>query len=288
MNMQSHHSFEARTWSLAHGKSLTLGPRGILMGILNVTPDSFSDGGKFDNLDAALNQTLKMLEAGAHIIDVGGESTKPNADPVTAEQEQDRILPVVERLVAETETIISIDTYRAQTAKLAIDVGAHIINDVWGFQHEPQIAKVAADAKAGCCLMHTGRNRNRDRDVIKDQIEFLSKSVEIARAAGVEKDRIVLDPGFGFAKDPDENMELLANFEQLHTLGFPLLCGTSRKRFIGHFANSDPDNRDVATSATTVVARLKGSAVFRVHDVAKNRDALSIADAIIAAKKYGS
>jgi len=280
------HPFQAHKWQLAHSRQLILGPTGLLMGVLNVTPDSFSDGGSFDGGHAAISQANRMLEEGATIIDIGGESTKPNAEPVSEEVEQSRVLPVVEWLARQTNAIISIDTYRASTAEKAIAAGAHIINDVWGFQKDPEMAKIAAATSAGCCLMHTGRKRERDRHVVNDQIAFLSRSVEIALKAGVNREAIVLDPGIGFAKSPDEDIELLANLERMHRLGFPVMTGTSRKRFLGRITGREVGSRDVATAATTVVARLKGSAVIRIHDVATNMDALKITDAILSAKKY--
>jgi len=276
--------FQTRNWKLAHNREIVLGQNAIVMGILNVTPDSFSDGGQFSNLGKSIKQAVKMLDEGVSIIDIGGESTRPGADAVNAAEEQDRILPVIEALIQETEAILSIDTYRASTAKLAIEAGAHIINDVWGFQKDPDIASVAASLKTGCCAMHTGRERTKAKDVIEDQNIFLKQSLKHMKASGIEDNQIVLDPGFGFAKDPDENIELLARVEELHELGYPLLIGTSRKRFIGHFTGQDADNRDIGTAATSVVARMKGAQVFRVHDVAVNVQALAMADAAIASR----
>lgn len=284
MGKDAFNPFKPRDWQLAHGRYITLGPKGILMGILNVTPDSFSDGGKLRNVDVAVSAALQMVEEGAAIIDIGGESTKPNAVPVSAKEEQARVLPVIEALSKKTDALISVDTYRAETAKAAIEAGAHIINDVWGFQKEPAIAKVAVDTGAGCCLMHSGRERDRDGDVIKDQMNYLSQSLKIAKSAGIKDEAIVLDPGFGFAKEPEENVALLANFERLLEFGFPLLTGTSRKRFLGAVTGREVGDRDVATAATSVLTRMKGSAVFRVHDIGANKDALAIADAVIAAR----
>ncbi len=269
-----------KLWKLAHGRAIELGSRSLVMGVLNVTPDSFSDGGRYDDLQRALDQAETMAAEGAAIIDVGGESTRPGGEPITASEEQDRVLPVVEHLVGRG-MLVSIDTYRAETARLAVAAGAHIVNDVWGLQREPEIARVAAETGAGLVIMHTGRDREKLPDVIADQFAFLSRSLEIARDAGVEDECILLDPGFGFAKDPDENLELIARFEELHGLGRPLLVGTSRKRFIGHVTGRDPDGRAAGTAATSVALRLKGASVFRVHDVAINVDALAIADAII-------
>ncbi len=277
--------YKPHTWRLAHSRSLELGPKAIVMGILNVTPDSFSDGGKFVDVDASVEQAIKMINDGATIIDIGGESTRPGAEPVSAQEEQDRVLPVLQALSDKTNVILSIDTYRASTAKIAIEAGAHIINDVWGFQKDPDLASIAVNFKAGCCAMHTGRERTKQSYVIKDQFAFLEQSLKNMKLQGVEGSQIVLDPGFGFAKDNHENIELLARFEELHTLGYPLLVGTSRKRFIGHFTGQDADNRDIGTAATSVVARMKGAQVFRVHDVATNIQALAMADAIIASRQ---
>lgn len=252
------------------------------MGILNVTPDSFSDGGRFSALDAALAQADSMAAAGAAIIDVGGESTRPGAAPVSATEEQDRILPVIEAL-AGSGILISVDTYRADTARLGIAAGAHIVNDVWGLQREPDVASVAAATGAGLVIMHTSRDREKLADVIADQLLFLRASLEIARRAGVGQDQVVIDPGFGFGKETaEENVELMARFEELQALGFPLLAGTSRKRFIGTITGREAERRDVGTAATSAILRLKGAALFRVHDVATNVDALAVADAILA------
>lgn len=277
-------TFKSREWHLAHDQKLTLGTKSVVMGILNVTPDSFSDGGKFNNLDDCLSQANKMLEEGASILDIGGESTRPGAEPISDTEEQKRVLPVIEAL-AKTNAILSIDTYRASTAKLAIEAGAHIINDVWGFQKDPEIASVAAELKAGCCAMHTGRERTKADDVMEDQHLFLTQSIKHMKQSGIADNHIVLDPGFGFAKDSDENIELLDRLDELHILGYPLLIGASRKRFIGHFTGQDADNRDIGTSATSVVARMKGAHLFRVHDVATNIQALAMADAVIASRQ---
>jgi len=269
------------TWKLAHGRSLQLGRKSRVMGVLNLTPDSFSDGGRFTELDRALDQADRMVAEGADIIDVGGESTRPGGDPVAAAEEQRRVLPVIEALAQRIDAVISIDTYREETARLAVAAGAHIVNDVWGAQREPGIARVAAETGAGLVLMHTGRDRDKLPDVIADQFAFLSRSLEIAAEAGVERERILLDPGFGFAKDAGENLEIIARFEELRGLGVPFLVGTSRKRFIGHVTGRDPDDRGPGTAATSVVLRLKGAVIFRVHDVAINIDALAIADAVL-------
>lgn len=252
------------------------------MGILNVTPDSFSDGGKFAAFEAALAQARRMVAEGAVIVDVGGESTRPGAAAVSAAEEQDRVLPVISALAASSDVLISVDTYREETAWQAVAAGAHIVNDVWGLQREPGIARVAAETGAGLVIMHTGREREKLPDVIDDQRLFLQRSLEIARDAGVRTEQIVLDPGFGFAKDADENLELMARFSELTQLGFPLLAGTSRKRFVGHVTGREAADRDAGTAATSVILRLQGAHVFRVHNVAINVDALAFADAMLA------
>jgi dihydropteroate synthase len=276
-------SMTIRRWQLAHGRSLEFGAEALVMGILNVTPDSFADGGRYFTPESALAQAKRMRAEGAAIIDVGGESTRPGARAITAAEEQERILPVIEALASDG-AIVSVDTYRAETARLAVEKGAHIVNDVWGAQREPDIARVAAETGAGLVLMHTGREREKDADVIADQFAFLEKSVAIARAAGVADGNIVLDPGFGFAKETAaDNLKLMARFEELAALGFPLAVGTSRKRFVGTVTGrANADDRDVGTAATSVILRLKGAVLFRVHNVAINVDALRMADAMLA------
>jgi len=270
-------------WQLAHGRHLDLGDKAVVVGILNVTPDSFSDGGLFDAPETALVQARCMIAEGALVVDVGGESTRPGAAPVSASEEQARILPVIEALARSGEVLISVDTYRADTARLAVAAGAHIVNDVWGLQREPDIARVAAETGAGLVIMHTGRDREKLPDVIADQFLFLRKSLEIARQCGVADSHVVLDAGFGFAKETaEENLDLMARFSELHALGFPLMAGTSRKRFIGNVTGRDAAERAAGTAATSVILRLKGAHLFRVHDVAFNVDALALADAMLA------
>jgi dihydropteroate synthase len=273
---------DAIEWRLAHGRSLMLGPRAVVMGILNVTPDSFSDGGRFDRQEAAIAQAERMIVEGAAIVDIGGESTRPGAAPVNAMEEQQRVLPIIEALAGRDDVVISVDTYREETARLAVAAGAHIVNDVWGLQREPGIAVVAAQTGAGLVIMHTGRGRTKRDDVIEDQVDFLGRSLAIARDAGVAEDRIILDPGFGFAKETtEENLDLIARFAELRRLGRPWLVGTSRKRFIGAVTGREAAGRDIGTSATSVILRLQGAVIFRVHDVAINVDALRFADAMI-------
>ncbi len=277
---------DPRRWTLAHGRHLDLGGKAEIMGVLNVTPDSFSDGGRFVSTDRAIEQAARMIGEGASIIDVGGESTRPGAAPVSAAEEQGRVLPIVETLAKRGDALISLDTYREETARLGIEAGAHILNDVWGLQREPGVASVAAETGAGLVIMHTSRGREKLADVIEDQRLFLSRSLEIARDAGVAERQIVLDPGFGFGKETaEENLDLMARFSELLAFGFPLLAGTSRKRFVGAVTGRDASGRDPGTAATSVILRLKGAALFRVHDVAINKDALAFADAMLARER---
>lgn len=277
---------ERTIWRVGHGRSLDLSERGAIMAIVNVTPDSFSDGGLHADVEAAVAHALACVDEGAVILDIGGESTRPGAAEVTPEEEIARVVPVISALRQKTDALISIDTYRASTAKAAVEAGAHIINDVHGLQREPEIAAVAAATGAGLCIMHTGRAREKLADPIADQQHFLGLSLDIAARAGVARETIVLDPGFGFAKETtEENMDLMIRFEELHDFGLPLLAGTSRKRFLGALTGREARDRDAATAATTVALRLKGASVFRVHNVAINRDALVIADAMLSAER---
>ncbi|VVT22909.1 dihydropteroate synthase [Rhizobium sp. EC-SD404] len=272
------------TWRVGHGREIDLSRRGVLMGVLNVTSDSFSDGGRFSDVAAALAEAQAMADAGATIIDVGGESTRPGAEPVDAETEQARVLPVItalaERFADNEAMLISVDSYRVETARLALEAGAHIINDISGLQGEPGMAELARETGAGLVVMHTGRGREKLPDVIEDQMVFLGRSLELAEAAGVDARQIVLDPGFGFAKDNDDNFALMARFGALHAFGRPFLVGTSRKRFLGAATGREAGERDVATAATTALLRAAGARIFRVHDVAKSRDALSVTEAM--------
>ncbi|MEP1207461.1 MAG: dihydropteroate synthase [Rhizobiaceae bacterium] len=273
--------FAPRLWQLAHGRSLELGPKAVIMGVLNVTPDSFSDGGEHFDLQVAVDRARQMLSRGAAIIDIGGESTKPNAEPVDAKTEQGRVLPVIEALAKDGDAILSVDTYRAETARSAVEAGAHIVNDVWGCQREPDIARVAADTGAGLVIMNTRRERDVLDDLLKDAVRFLRRSLNITDKAGVAADKILLDPGFGFAPSIQHDIPILRELERLHSLGYPLLVGTSRKRFLGAITGREPGERGAATAATSVIARQKGAAIFRVHDIEVNKDALAVADAVI-------
>jgi dihydropteroate synthase len=277
--------FHPKSLRLGRGRSIGLGPKARLMGILNVTPDSFSDGGQHIDARVAVDAALAMIGEGADIIDIGGESTRPGAASVSALEEQRRIMPVIEALGGRDDVLISVDTWRAETARIALAAGAHLINDVWGLQREPEMAKVVADAGAAVAIMHTGRDRERLPDLVEDQFHWFAASLEIARKAGIGDGQIMLDPGFGFAKDASDNLELMARFAELHVLGLPLLAGTSRKRFIGGLTGREASERDVGTVATSVALRLAGAAMFRVHNVAFNKDGLAVVDAMVQSSR---
>jgi dihydropteroate synthase len=275
-----------KSWQAAHGRFLKLDGRGLIMAIVNATPDSFSDGGRYLAVGAAVEHALSCVAEGADILDIGGESTRPGAMHVSEAEEQDRILPVIEILARETDVILSVDTYRAGTARAAIAAGAHIVNDIYGLQKDSEMAAVVAQSRAGVCIMHTGRDRQPLSDLVADQYLFLNRSLEIAKSAGIERDAIVLDPGFGFAKDGNDNIELMARFAELSDFGLPILAGTSRKRFIGTLTGRDNAvDRDAGTAATTAILRMAGAVIFRVHNVTINRDALALADAVLASSQ---
>ncbi|MGN0170716.1 MAG: dihydropteroate synthase [Lachnospiraceae bacterium] len=255
-----------------------------VMGILNVTPDSFSDGGKFDTLEAAVAQADRMIEEGAAIIDVGGESTRPGFTYVTAEEEMNRVLPVIRAIREKHDILISIDTYKAETAEAAIKAGADIINDVWGFKKDPEIAKVAAKYDVACVLMHN-REVAEYNDFMEDVLKDLQESIDIALAAGVKKERIIVDPGVGFAKTYEQNLEVTRQVGRLKELGYPVLLATSRKSMIGLTLDEDKDHRLEGTIATTCVGVMAGCEFVRVHDVKENLRAIRMMEAIRDGKK---
>jgi dihydropteroate synthase len=266
----------------------TLGPDPVLMGVLNVTPDSFSDGGDFFDPERAATHAAAMLDEGAKIIDVGGESTRPGSDPVSPEEEARRVVPVIERILAQRpDAIVSVDTYRAGAAEAALVAGARIINDVTALRGDPRLAAVVAEARCPVVLMHmkgepkTMQRDPRYGDVVREVRDFLAGRAEHAVAAGVEPERIILDPGIGFGKTLEHNLALLRHLDSLVGLGFPVLLGASRKSFIGKITGvEEAKNRVFGTVATTVLAYEKGVTFFRVHDVRANREALAVARAI--------
>jgi dihydropteroate synthase len=254
------------------------------MGIVNVTPDSFSDGGLFLDADAAVEHGRRLVEEGADILDIGGESTRPGAEPVPPQVEAERVLPVVSGLAGSAR--ISIDTSKAVVARVALDAGASIVNDVSAFRFDPEMATVVAESGAHCCLMHMlGEPRTMQRDpryedVVGEVRAFLEERLEFAVAEGIPEERVWLDPGVGFGKTVEHNLELLRRLDEIVAIGRPVVIGTSRKSFLGKLAAADTGSGRLAgTIATNVIALRQGAAVFRVHDVAQNRDALHVAAA---------
>ena len=260
----------------------------LLMGVLNVTPDSFSDGGRFFDRDAAVAHAIEMAAEGADIIDVGGESTRPGSREVSVEEEIARVVPVIEKLAGKVKCEISIDTRKSKVAEAALKAGASIVNDVSGLRHDKDIAKVAAKYKAGMILMHMqGEPENmqdapRYRDLIGEIKEFLRLSADEAFKAGVEKGSIVIDPGIGFGKTVEHNLEILNRLDEFKDLGFPICIGTSRKSFLGKVLDKPAaDDRLAGTIATCVVAVMKGARILRVHDVKAVKEAVTITEKIL-------
>jgi dihydropteroate synthase len=301
-------------WNLG-SRVIELGKRTLIMGVLNVTPDSFSDGGKFANSERALEHACRMMEEGADILDVGGESTRPGAHVlsrseqkegesravprvnagVTEQEEMDRVIPVIEKLKAERpEALISIDTYKAGVARAAVVAGAEVVNDVSGLRWDGHMAKILAPLKCGVVLMHMRGKPDEWRNLppIGDPVLLVKRELkqwaEDAVLAGIKRDRIVLDPGFGFGKKFEENYPLISHFEQLQTLGFPLLVGTSRKSFIGRTLRKDGsdapiDQRLYGSVATQTALIIKGAHIVRTHDVSEAVEAARVSDAIVNA-----
>ncbi|MCZ0755807.1 dihydropteroate synthase [Anoxybacillus sp. J5B_2022] len=246
--------------------TLDIQQKTIIMGILNVTPDSFSDGGRFNAIDRAVEHAKKLVVEGADIIDIGGESTRPGAEKVSLEEELRRVIPVVKAVAAEVNVPISVDTYKAEVAKQAIEAGAHIINDVWGAKADSTMAEVAAHYRVPIILMHNRRQPDYE-NLIPDMISDLLESVEIVKKAGVKDEAIILDPGIGFAKTAEHNLQVMRHLDEFAKLGYPLLLGTSRKSFIGHVLDLPVDERVEGTGATVCLGIAKGVHIVRVHDV---------------------
>ena len=249
-----------------------------IMGILNVTPDSFSDGGRWNGVQAALDRARKMAAEGADIIDVGGESTRPGYTPVSEEEEIGRVLPVIERIKGELDIPVSVDTCKAGVAYAALKAGADMVNDIWGFKGDKDMARVAAEFGAACCLMHN-RERAEYSSFISEVKDDLQESVNIALRAGVKWENIILDPGIGFAKSPEQNLMVLNRLEDLY-IGYPMLVGASRKSLIGYALNVPVEDREEASVACAVIAAYKGAAFVRVHSVAAHRRAVDMARAV--------
>ena len=254
--------------------------RTYIMGILNVTPDSFSDGGKFNNIDAALKHTEQMIKDGADIIDVGGESARPNYTKISDEEEIGRVTPVIEAIKKNFDIPVSIDTYKSAVGEAAIKSGADLMNDIWGFKYDEKMAEITAKYNKTCCLMHN-RKEAVYNNFIEDVLADLKESVDIALKAGVKKENIMLDPGVGFAKSYEQNLEITNKLEMLNTLGYPVLLGTSRKSMIGLTLDLPADKRVEGTLATTVLAVIKNAMFVRVHDVLENKRIIKMTERIL-------
>jgi dihydropteroate synthase len=273
-------------------QTLTLGKRTLLMGILNVTPDSFSDGGIFFDREKAIAQALKMAEEGADIIDIGGESTKPGAKPLALEEELRRVIPVIETLAQKTEVPISVDTYKSVVAERAIEAGANIINDISGLRFDSGLAQVAAKKDTPLVLMHirgtpeTMQQQIHYDSLFSEIIHSLKESIQKAESAGVDSTQIVIDPGIGFGKTFEDNLLILKNLSEFKVLGKPILLGTSRKSFIGKILNADVADRLEGTLSSVVIGVLNGAHIIRCHDVLPAKKAIAVADAIRLAEDH--
>ena len=251
-----------------------------VMGILNVTPDSFSDGGCWNEMDAALRHTEEMIANGADIIDIGGESTRPGYTMISDEEEISRVVPVIEKVKAHFDIPVSLDTYKSAVAKAGITAGADLINDIWGLKYDDKMADVIAESKVACCLMHN-RKEAVYTDFMEDMLKDLQETLNLADKAGISRDKIILDPGVGFAKTYENNLEAINRLEMLHRLELPILLGTSRKSVIALTLDLPKDQRVEGTLATTVLGVIKGAGFVRVHDVRENARVIKMTEAII-------
>ena len=264
---------------------LDYGKRTYIMGILNVTPDSFSDGGDFNSVEKALKHAKEMVAEGADMVDIGGESTRPghtyvDSEEVDSEEEIRRVVPVIKALREEISVPMSIDTYKADVAEEALKLGVEMVNDVWGLRRDENMANVVAKYDAEVCIMHNQDGTEYDKDIMESIKDFLNESIKIALDAGVKKEKIVLDPGIGFGKTFEQNLEVLRRLGELRDLGYPILLGTSRKSVIGNVLHLEPKDRVEGTVATTVLGIRDGVDIVRVHDITENLRAAKMADAI--------
>lgn len=257
-----------------------IGKRSLIMGIVNVTPDSFSDGGRFDTRDAAIAQARKLATEGADIIDVGAESTRPGHTPVPEEEELARLEPLLGEIVDSVNVAVSIDTMKAHVARRAVALGASVVNDVWGLQRDPEMADAVAETGAAVVVMHNREAVDPGLDIVADMWRFFERSLALADKAGIPRRHIILDPGIGFGKTRQQNFAALAGLPTLKELGLPILVGVSRKSLLADLAGSTVDARLIGTLAANLAAAAKGASIFRVHDVAEHMAAFKVFDAI--------
>lgn len=255
------------------------------MGILNITPDSFSDGGKWNLKESALYRVQEMISEGAEVIDIGGESTRPGYEKISDDQEILRILPIISAIKSRFDVPISVDTYKSAVAEAALNEGADMVNDIWGFRHSENMAELVKRYDAACCLMHN-RNEAVYSNFKNDVISDLKESISIAKAAGISDDKIILDPGVGFAKTQEQNLFLIDNLSVFEELGYPLLLGASRKSVIGNVLDVPSDERLEGTIVTTVRAARQGCLFVRVHDIKENMRAIKMTCALMESRKY--
>ena len=261
-------------------REFVFGKHVYIMGILNVTPDSFSDGGKFNTMDQAMAQVEKMIAQGADLIDVGGESTRPGHQQITEEEEIERVVPVIQKIKETFDIPVSIDTYKSKVAKAALDAGADMLNDIWGFLYDEKMAELAATYDVPVCLMHN-RNNTEYGDFVRDVVEDLKKCLAVAEKHGVKKENIILDPGVCFGKTYEQNLAIINHLEALCDMGYPVLLATSRKSVIGLTLDLPVTEREEGTIATSVMGAMKGCDFVRVHDVKANARALKMTEAIL-------
>lgn len=260
--------------------------RTYIMGILNMTPDSFSDGGKYNRMDEAMRHTQQMIAEGADIIDVGGESTRPGYEVLEAVAEIERVVPIIEKIKSEFDIPVSLDTYKGEVAKAGIAAGADMVNDIWGLKYDRDMAGILAESGLPCCLMHNRRNTSYE-NFMQEVASDLAETLHLAQQAGIEADKIILDPGVGFAKSYEQNLEVINCLEELHMFGCPLLLGTSRKSVIGLALGLPVEDRLEGTLATTALAVMKNCSFVRVHDVKENARVIKMVEAIQGEKKDG-
>lgn len=254
-----------------------------VMGILNVTPDSFSDGGKYNNVDDALRHAEKMLEEGADLLDIGGESTRPGHEQISEEEEIKRVVPVILEVKKRWDIPISLDTYKSKVAKAGIEAGADLINDIWGLKYDEKMAHVIAGGKVACCLAHN-RKEIGSQKLMRDMVKDLGETIRLAEEAGIEEEKIILDPGIGFGKTYEMNLEAIRSLEVLHNFGYPLLLGSSRKSVIGNTLDLPVEERLEGTLATTVIAVMKRCTFVRVHDILQNKRVIKMTEGILYKK----
>jgi dihydropteroate synthase len=255
-----------------------------IMGILNVTPDSFSDGGRFNNIESAVQHAEQMINEGADIIDVGGESTRPGYTLISDEEEISRVVPVIKAIKEKLDVPVSIDTYKSKVARAAIEAGADLVNDIWGLKYDSEMADVIVKYNVPCCLMHN-RKEAVYEDYLRDVVADLQECIDIAHRAGIKSENIILDPGVGFGKTYEQNLSIINHLEDIKNMGYPVLLGTSRKSVVGLTLDVPAGERMVGTAVTTVVGVMKGCAIYRVHDCLENKQAIRMTRAILAEKR---